>query len=198
MQRLYIHREVEGGIDLVLYVIRHGETDFNVQGRYAGSTDVPLNDNGFIQAKELAVKLRDIQFDIIISSPLLRARQTAEVVQKYFQKPLLIIDQFAERNVGVYEGLTREEAKSQYPDLWSRECTRQPDDAPTGGETIRQFDMRITSALKQLNEKYPNDKILLVCHAFVSRLINKHYKKLTYDNMHNFTLSNCEIVSYTV
>ena len=85
--------------------------------------------------------------------------------------PLIICDPFAERNLGVFEELTLEEAKLQYPDLYARKCTRQPDDAPTGGETLRQFDMRVTAALENLQLTYPESKILLVCHLGVARII---------------------------
>lgn len=181
-----------------LLVVRHGQTNYNVQGRYAGSIDIPLNSSGLLQAEQLAKRLMGNSFDLIVSSPLIRARQTAEVINRAFHVPLIICDQFAERNVGVYEGLTREEAKLQYPDLYARECTRQPDDAPTGGETIRQFDMRITSALENLQASYPESKILVVCHGFAARIINRYYKKLSFDEMHNFTLGNCEIARYTL
>ena len=183
---------------MILYVVRHGETDFNIQGRYTGITDIPLNEKGLEQAKQLSEKLNGINFEIIISSPLLRARQTAEIINEVLNIPLIIIDEFQERNVGVYEGLTRGEAKEKYPDLWKRECTRQLDDAPTNGETIRQFDKKIRKALLNLEKEYSEKSLLLVTHAFVSRIINRHYKKLSYDDMHTFELKNCEIAKYTI
>ena len=105
---------------MILYVTRHGETDYNVQKRYTGSTDIPLNAKGIYQAEELANKLSDIKFDIIVSSPLLRAKQTAEIIQKSYDVPIDIINEFSEINVGVYEGLTREEAQMKYPEVWGK------------------------------------------------------------------------------
>ncbi|HNX13683.1 MAG TPA: histidine phosphatase family protein [Oscillospiraceae bacterium] len=180
-----------------LYVARHGETDNNVQGKYAGSSDVPLNQNGLQQAEALAQKLADIKFDVTVSSPLARARKTAEtILNRCPETPLVIIKIFAERSVGVFEGLTKEEAKNQYPELFNRWCTRQLDDAPTGGETIRQFEAGIISGLEELKTRFPDKTVLLVCHGFVSRMINKQLKGLSYEEMHGFTLNNCEVAEY--
>ena len=180
-----------------LYIARHGETDNNVQGRYAGNCDVPLNQNGLRQAEELSRKLADIEFDIIVSSPLARARKTAEtVLTRHPETPFVIIKNFAERSVGVFEGLTKAEAKERYPELFNRQCTRQPDDAPTGGETIRQFDVRVAAGLEGLKTRYADKTVLLVCHGFVSRMINKQLCGLSYDQMHGFTLNNCEVAEY--
>jgi probable phosphoglycerate mutase len=186
------------GVKMILYVVRHGETDFNVQERYAGSTDVPLNKKGLEQAGQLARELVKVSFDIIVTSSLIRAKQTAEIISKIKGTPIVISEGFTERNVGVYEGLTRKEAKEKYPELWEKGSTRLIDDAPTGGETIRQFEERITAALVEIEKRYASKRVLLVTHAFASRIINRHYKNLTYDEMHEFSLGNCEIAEYAV
>jgi len=180
-----------------LYVVRHGETDNNVQQRYAGSIDVPLNQKGLAQAEALAQKLAELKLDVIVSSPLIRAHKTAETVSiRHPSTPLVVMKYFAERHVGVFEGLTKAEAKEQYPELFNRWCTRQLDDAPTGGETIRQFEARIILGLEELKMRYSDKTVLLVCHGFVSRMINKQMKKMSYDDMHSFTLNNCEVAEY--
>ena len=188
---------------MLLYVARHGETDFNAEKRYTGSTDIPLNSKGLMQAKELADKLSAIKFDIIVSSPLLRAKQTAEIIQNSINAPIAIIDEFSEINVGVYEGLTREEAQEKYPDVWAKLAkiyvktgARPIDDAPTSGETLRQFDFRIATGLAKLKAAYPERKVLLVCHAFTARTINRQLKGLSFADMDTFTLENCEIADY--
>ena len=158
---------------------------------------MPLNQNGLRQAEELSQKLVDIEFDVIVSSPMARAYKTAETVSaSHPTTPLVVMKNFAERGVGVFEGLTKGEAKEQHPELFNRWCTRQLDDAPTGGETIRQFENRIISGLDELKTRYADKTVLLVCHGFVSRMINKQIKRLSYDEMHNFTLSNCEVAEY--
>ena len=190
---------------MMLYVTRHGETDFNVEIRYTGSTDIPLNSKGFSQAEELANKLSAIEFDVIISSPLLRARQTAEIISKSSGIPIVIINEFAEVSVGVYEGLTRDEVQQQYPEIWARLAeawaktgARPLDDAPTGGETLRQFDARIAAGLTKLKAEYAGRKVLLVCHGFTSRVINRQLTRLSFSEMDGFTLGNCEVVEYEI
>ena len=115
---------------MMLYVGRHGETQLNVEKRCAGSIDVPLNERGMEQAKELAKKLAEESFDVIVTSPLQRARATAEQISVYHRDvPVIVIEEFREVCVGVYEGMTREEVQEKYPELWARRCTRQPADA---------------------------------------------------------------------
>lgn len=189
---------------MTLYVTRHGETDYNTQKRYAGSTDIPINIKGRKQAENLADKLSDIKFDVIISSPLLRARQTAEIIQKSCDAPIIIIDEFSEINMGVYEGLTREEAQIQYPKVWAELADflgeaglRSLDDAPAGGETVRRFDARIAAGLTKLKTEYSESRALLVCHGFAARIIDRQLRGISLKDMDAFILGNCEILEYT-
>jgi len=183
---------------MILYVARHGETDYNLTGRYTGSTDVPLNQKGINQAEELARKLKYTRFDVVVSSPLLRAAKTAEIVCAELGMPYIIMKNFTERGAGVYEGLTRDEAQRKYPELWAKLSSRLIDDAPDGGETIRQVDTRVTEGLKQLCREYPDKKVLLICHAFVSRIINRYCTGLSFEDMHGFILNNCDVVEYEI
>jgi probable phosphoglycerate mutase len=190
---------------MILYVTRHGETDYNVQKRYTGSTDIPLNTTGIRQAENLSNKLSDIKFDIIISSPLLRAKQTAEIINKSFNTPIVIMDEFSEINAGVYEGLTRAEAQMKYPEVWARLAdffrksnSRPLDDAPTGGETVMQFDTRITAGLNKLKAEYAESRVLLVCHGFTARAVNRQLMELSFKDMDAFVLGNCEIAEYKI
>lgn len=183
---------------MLLYVTRHGETDYNVSGRYCGSTDVPLNEKGIAQAHELAGRVQGMALDAVISSPMLRARQTTEIVCAAMHMRYSIYEQFTERNVGVYEGLTREEAREKYPHLWNRQCARIPDDAPDGGETLRQACDRIDEGIRLLRQNYRGKKILLICHGFAARAVHRCCRNLTFDEMAGFTLENCEIAEYVI
>jgi probable phosphoglycerate mutase len=181
---------------MILYVARHGETDYNAAGRYCGRTDLPLNDTGIIQARELANRVRDMTFDIVISSPMLRARQTADIVCGALDMTYGVCGQFVERNMGVYEGLTKDEAKERYPDLWNRQCTVKADDAPDGGETIRQACGRIDEGLDNIRRKHSDKIVLLICHGFAARAVNRYCRNLPFEDMAGFVLGNCEIVKY--
>ncbi len=181
-----------------IYVIRHGETDYNKQGRYAGSSDIPINSEGIKQAAEAAEKLQNIKFDLIISSPLIRARETAEIISKSSGVKIITDNRIRERCVGVFEGLTREEAKEKYPELYLRKCTSVPNDAPDGGETIIDVDKRVSSFLHDLSNQYPEKILLIVCHGFVSRMIYRCVNNLSYEEMISYSLKNCETAQYDI
>lgn len=86
------------------YYLRHGETDWNRQGRMQGSADIPLNDTGISQAERARDLLRDCGIDRIVCSPLQRARRTAEIVNQDLQLPITFIDDLREAGFGVNEG----------------------------------------------------------------------------------------------
>ena len=179
-----------------LLVCRHGQTDYNLQSRYAGSSDILLNENGRQQAELLAADPEVAGVDVIVASPLLRAVQTALAIQRETENPLHIIRAFSERNFGVYEGLTRDEVQRIYPDLWAQNMLHQADKAPSGGETLVQFTQRIKPGLEQLMDAYDGKTVLLVAHGFVSREINRILCGLSYENMHGFVLQNAHIARY--
>jgi len=181
---------------MILYVTRHGETDYNARKRYTGSIDAPLNATGIKQAEKLAHSLSGVEFEVIVSSPLMRAKQTAEAISRLHGIPIFIIDEFAEISLGVYEGLTREEAQSQYPDIWAKLSDRPSNIAPIGGETHIQFDARIAIGLEKLRKSHDSKNVLLVCHAFTARIINRQLIGLSFEEMDAFTLGNCEIEKY--
>ncbi|MDR1704023.1 MAG: histidine phosphatase family protein [Clostridiales bacterium] len=183
---------------MVLYVARHGESEYNVQKRFSGSIDIPLNERGFAQAGELAEKLKEVKLDVIVSSSLLRARQTADTINKYHNLPINIRKEFVERNFGVFEGLTWDEGRERYPDDWPRFEAMGLDDDPPNGETVYQVNDRVRPALDELLERYPDKNVLLVCHGFTARIIHVWAKGLPLERLHGFILGNCEVVKYEV
>ncbi|MCP1572308.1 putative phosphoglycerate mutase [Herbaspirillum rubrisubalbicans] len=153
-----------------LYVVRHGETDANAEQRYLGALDVALNANGKAQAQELRLSIpSDVKIAIV--SPLLRAQQTAEIIFKDCDLPVLTVYGFRERNVGVFEGLTQTQARTQYPDLWRKNITRAWNDAPTNGESIKDVVTRVGYELNQLIAAYPGESVVLIAHGFVAKTI---------------------------
>lgn len=103
-----------------IYVARHGETDWNRLGRFQGRTDIPLNATGRAQAEALAERLDGLGIGAVLASDLLRAKETAEIVARALDLPLVHLEpDLRERGYGVFEGLTREECMSRYPDAWN-------------------------------------------------------------------------------
>lgn len=181
-----------------LLVVRHGQTDFNAESRYQGSIDIPLNATGVQQAEEAAQQLRAIDIDIVVSSPLRRALGTAEIIARSVRCDVEILGQFAERRLGVYEGLTSQEVQDRYPDLWTRIVTRQINDAPPGGETILEVGHRVFEGLNQLKQRHGDKTVLLVTHGLITRMLHGIFNRVSDEQFYSYLLGNCEIVEYSL
>ena len=179
-----------------LYIVRHGEINFNIEGRYAGSVNVGLNEKGLQQARDTANDVSNLKIDFIISSPLKRCRRMAEIIHEVTNAPIVVMDEFRERGVGVFEGLTREEAKNKYPDLWARNITRIYDDAPPNGETIKKVENRVFAGLNKVRKEYDGKNVLIVTHAFVGKMIHKFFHDMTEEQFFEYKLDNAKVVEY--
>jgi probable phosphoglycerate mutase len=118
-----------------VFIARHGETDWNVAGRWQGHTDVPLNATGRAQAVALAERLRSEGIAAVATSDLSRARHTAEIVAGALRVPLALVDpDLREQRFGRFEGLTPDECAERYPEDWARYVADRHA-GPPGGET---------------------------------------------------------------
>ncbi|WP_097043686.1 histidine phosphatase family protein [Terribacillus aidingensis] len=171
----------------VICLVRHGETDWNKLGKVQGSTDIPLNETGIKQAQATRDYLAGSDFDLIIASPMQRARKTADIINESLQLPLIEMKGFVERGFGEAEGLTREEREAKYPS-W---------DFP-GMETWDALVERVMQALQQVNAKYGEKKVLLVAHGAVISAILATISDGEYDientRLVNACLSNIQFV----
>lgn len=149
----------------ILYLIRHGETDANAAGVWQGSTDSPLNERGIAQARALAQRIAREQLPIraIYTSPLRRARQTAEFIAQALDNARVITDPgLAEFHLGEWEGLTYEELRDEKR-LW--EQMDDPDFSPPGGESPRAFAMRLLSSFQTILQTHPGETVAVVGHG---------------------------------
>jgi len=153
-----------------LYLVRHGQTQANAEHRYLGSLDPELTETGREQAAALRLELPQA-IDAIVVSPLRRARQTADIINYRLNRPVQINEAFRERNVGVFEGLNRSEARLLYPDLWQQNITRHWHIGPPNGESIAQTAQRVHQGLVGLVNAAPGQDLLLVGHGFVSKTV---------------------------
>lgn len=182
-----------------LYITRHGETDYNKENRYLGRMDIALNQNGISQAKQLAEKVADFNIQAILCSPLKRAVETAKIIKAKNNCEIIIDDYFIERSVGVYEGLTKNEAKIKYPALYAKNITRIFDEAPSNGETINNVIKRVSEGLVNIKNQNKFSRILIVTHAFVGKAINKYFNpRISEQEFFDFVLNNSEIKRYTL
>jgi broad specificity phosphatase PhoE len=136
----------------VLYVARHGETDWNAEVRWQGHTDIPLNDTGRAQARALAQRMRAAGLAGVVASDLSRAQETAEIVAVELGLSVAYTDrELRERRFGVFEGLTREQCETQHPEAWAAWVeSRRP---PSGGEAHDLVIARVVAALGRVAER---------------------------------------------
>ncbi len=137
----------------LFYIFRHGETDYNTVRRWQGSgIDIPLNATGVAQAQNLASLLRDKGIQIIYSSPLKRALQTAEIVAAGLGVPVKIVSELREGCLGETEGMLKQEVALKFPDIFQQwyDDANDMDIAFPGGETKNQIQQRMLGAVERL------------------------------------------------
>jgi broad specificity phosphatase PhoE len=174
-----------------LILIRHGETDWNVEGRYQGQADPPLNHRGLAQAHQLAVSLRDVPLDVLVTSPLSRAYQTAAILAEILGGlPLHVDPRLMEIHQGDWQTRLRSEIEALYPDLFQRWETEPWEITPPGGEHLRQVQARVYAALDDLLAQYQGQTIGLVTHRIPIALIKVCLQGLDPDVVRTLQLPN--------
>jgi 2,3-bisphosphoglycerate-dependent phosphoglycerate mutase len=173
-----------------LCLIRHGETDWNASHRIQGQLNIPLNENGRIQALSLGA-LSDNNFDAIYSSDLNRAYETARMLAG--DAEVVALPSLRERHHGLFQGLTASEAALRYPEEFCRHKSRDPDYDLETGESLMQFALRVGAALDALAKRHEDQTIAIVTHAGVLDVI---YRKATGKPLNaprDFTIRNCTL-----
>lgn len=154
---------------MLLYMIRHGETDWNKTRRLQGQTDIPLNDFGRHLAMETAPALKDVPFDLAFSSPLSRAVETAHIILGDRNIPIIKDSRIEEMCFGSYEGLRCKGEDIQISDPEFDNFFNAPDRyiPPEGGESFAEFSKRLEDFLTELytDEKYQDKTILISTHG---------------------------------
>ena len=178
---------------LHLMLVRHGETEWNVQRRYQGQSDVPLSEIGNQQAESIAGRLAGQEIGAIYASDLKRAWQTAQVIAAQIGLDVISEPRLRELKFGILEGLTFEEAEEKYPEMitaWLDDFNNTPERA----ETIDMFNARIVSLLDDLKVKHDEQVVLLVGHGgslseILRAVLGLSLEKRWYIQMENASLS---------
>lgn len=145
-----------------LYLVRHGETEWNASRRIQGITDVPLNDTGRAQARRTGTLLAARRWDAIVSSPLSRALETAHIIAREARlAPPVTLAAMIERHYGEAEGLDYRTLDARFP----------PDSEVPGRESRAQVARRVLPALVALCEQRPGQRIIVVTHGGVIRTV---------------------------
>jgi broad specificity phosphatase PhoE len=173
----------------MIYIVRHGQTNWNLEHRIQGGTDIELNETGILQAQEIANLLKDKKFDMIFTSPLKRAYKTAEIICNG-NSEIIVDDRIRERGNGDFEGKLKEECVKLID-------FRDPNENRYNIETVPNCRKRINEFFDYIVKTYPNKEILVVTHAVASIYMRCYFEGEPKDgNYNSYKLKNCEMLKY--
>ncbi len=174
----------------MLYVIRHGETNWNLKDKIQGRVDIPLNEYGIQEANISKILLYQTSFYKIISSPLVRAKKTAEIISKE-DTPIETDWRIIERDFGEFEGLNKEKFDSSL--FWNYSLDNHYDKA----ESVKQLLNRVYNFLDEYKEIYEKKNLLVVTHAGVIPAICCYFKGIPKNNnIFTYHFKTCEIIKF--
>ncbi|MCP5108436.1 MAG: histidine phosphatase family protein [bacterium] len=156
-------------ISKIITLVRHASTAHNENGLWQGRSDYPLNEKGRKEAQLLAIQLKDTTFDIIFHSPMKRAIQTAEIINKYHNTTFKTIPSFVEINLGDFDGMKHHDVIKKHPEI-HRDWIMDIDVPIPGGESFNDVFDRIKPGVDEVLQS-THRNILVVAHAMVNRAI---------------------------
>lgn len=168
-------------IEKTFYYVRHGQTDYNAEDRMQGLLDIPLNETGIAQAHAAKQHFEGIEIGSVVCSPLVRARRTAEIICEVVQKPINVLDELHECNLGVRDG----HLKAQWYEDWKAGRLE-----IEGAESYEELIERSRQAVNRAISEYPGP-VLVVAHGGVYWAIKRH-AGLPED----FRLANCRALKH--
>lgn len=175
-----------------IYVVRHGQTDYNINGLFQGRKDIPLNSVGIKQAEETAQKFKNIPVDIILVSPLTRAKETAKYISNVTGIKPVIEQDLIERNFGDMEGKpNRKDCNIKMLLDYEKNyniCNVEP---------IQSLFKRVSDCLDKIIDKYMGKNVVLVTHGGVAQAIDIYFHGFPENkDLQSIALKNCEVREY--
>jgi len=166
----------------ILCLVRHGQTDWNVQGRWQGRVDQELNSTGLAQASQLANELAAKHFTAIYSSDLGRALTTAMIIAKTHNLPVITHPGLREINMGDWEGKLGIDIPLLYPLEWAERLRSPVGSRPPGGESLIDLSNRVVPAMTELVRRHPDETILVVSHGLALAVFLCHVYSIPLEN----------------
>ena len=176
-----------------IILIRHGETEWNLIGRWQGHADSALSSRGVLQAKHLGERMANERVDFVYTSDLERAKHTAKIVGAPSNWSFSLMPELRERDIGVLEGMTTDEMVEKQPEAYHSFLHDGPCYQPPGGESFQQFAGRCLEVIETLANRHPGKKIVAVTHGGVLGAIFRKILNIGLDAERNFLLRNCSI-----
>lgn len=159
-----------------LYLVRHGQTPWNIEGRYQGHLDPPLTELGQQQARTTAAQLAPLGFEAIYSSDLARAHQTALALAEQTGLPVQLDPRLREINQGEWEGVLIGDIRARWPDAIQGWETDPWQHHPPGGERLEELQQRLFAAIDEIVARHPVGKIAIFTHKLPIALLKIRYK----------------------
>jgi probable phosphoglycerate mutase len=182
----------------ILYAVRHGETEWNLIGKQQGHLNSPLTATGIKQAHALAAGLSDKGIEIIYSSDLGRAFQTAEVIAAKLTLPVNVDSRLRERHLGTMQGLTKAQFREQFPHESAAFDSGDPDYILPDGESARQRYERCLACSSDLVSRHLGRTLLIVAHGGLLNSLFHHTLKIPLTDPRRFSLFNAAINRFSV
>lgn len=174
-------------------IIRHGETDWNVEKRIQGHTDVPLNETGRAQALAMAFNAAHQRFAAIYSSDLVRAVETAQALAQREDQEVKLLPQLRERHYGLFQGITAEQGAALHPAAYAHYVARDPDYDFETGESLRRFAERVADGIDWLVRHYSGQTIAAVSHSGVLDVVYRRATGRPLSTPRDFVIPNCAL-----
>ena len=173
-----------------IFLIRHGETEWNSQQRMQGHSNSDLSTTGKIQIQALGQWMKNVTFNSIYSSDTIRAKLTAEAITEFSGHKIKFDQRLREKNLGVFEGLTTDEAREKHPEIFCLFKTAGSKYIIDKGESTQQLQDRALNILNEILVKHAEERVLLVTHGGFVRVLLKHILGLSLDSPTRFFIKN--------
>jgi len=157
----------------MIYLARHGQTAYNAEGRFQGWGDVPLDETGREQARELALAVAELKPAALVSSDIARAVETATIVAQQVGIELQIDPRFAETETGEWTDLSFAEVAASDPKGFASFLSLDSEWGFPGGETFAEQSARVHEALSDWRSRSGDDDVVVICHGNVIRLVQR-------------------------
>ncbi len=180
-----------------LIFVRHGETEWNVLGKFQGFQDSPLTETGLQQTLAVGKRFKKIECDHLYSSDLGRAYQTAQPISEATGQAIITDPALREKNLGIFEGLTSETLLERYPEEYERFQKLEPDYAVPGSESAQQFYERSITAFQNLADSHPEQTIVVVTHGGCLGNLFRFLFNLPFEIPRRFAVPNTSLNTVT-
>jgi 2,3-bisphosphoglycerate-dependent phosphoglycerate mutase len=173
-----------------LFIIRHGETEYNKLGLIQGNFDSKLTETGMLQSSLVAQELAKTDLDFVFSSIAERAHKTAQPIAVPRCLPVALVPTIRERAYGIFEGKSLEETKKHHPEIFATGPNLDLNAKPKDGESIREVSERVIPFVERMKSHFPDKNVAIVAHGIVNKIIIGHLLDNSFEKIGGYKQPN--------